>query len=432
MPLWVRVPYSEYPIPGSTTVSRVQVPRKENGNDMPSARVMIRTGHWPSLLGAWLHFEVSFMVWLLLGAMSVSIAEGLHLTASQTGVLLATPLLSGALLRIPVGLASDRLGAKRTGLGILLCELGGLAWGWSGVSTYAGVIFVGLLLGIAGASFAAALPIASRAYPPAYQGFALGVAASANSGIVLAMWVAPRLAVEGGWHAALGWMILPVALTLVLFVACVQADPPAAQRGRLSWTDFRMDLTRDATLRWLCAMYAVTFGGFVGLSSVLPLFLHEQYRIPIVTAGSVTALCGLTGTLLRPFGGYVADRLGGLRVVPAVMAGLAGLLSGLGALPPFVAAVALAWGTIGLMGFGNGAVFKLVADRFPKRIGMASGVVGAAGAAGGVVLPLCLGGLKDLTGSFALAFWFCAGASCLAALCVRRAAGPAVEWSVRR
>lgn len=394
-----------------------------------SVMTTVRSGHWPSLLGAWLHFEVSFMVWLLLGAMSVSLAESLALTGSQVGVLLAMPLLSGAIWRVPVGLASDRLGAKRVG-GVILCaELVGLAIGWSGVAGFPGLLLVALVLGVAGASFAVALPIAARAYPPASQGFALGVAASANSGIVLAMWVGPRLATSLGWQATFGWMALPVVLTALVFMLCVKPDAPrpaiggaqaeGTSLGALCRT-ILADVRREPSWRWLSGLYAITFGGFVGLSSILPVILHDRYGLSVVEAGSVTALCGLTGTLVRPVGGVVADRMGGLRVLPVILVGLAGCLSGMAALPPVVVAVAMAWGTIGLMGLGNGVVFRLVADQFPRRIGLASGIIGAAGAAGGMLLPLCLGGLKELTGSYALALWGCAVIAGAMALAVSR------------
>src|SRR5688500_1873059 len=137
----------------------------------------IRSGHWPSLLAAWIHFEVSFMVWLLIGALGVFISEELQLTATQKGLLVAVPLLGGALLRIPVGIASDRFGPKSTGLLVLLCEAVAILWGWLGATTYLEILFVGLFLGVAGASFAVALPLASRVYPAAHQGLAMGIAA---------------------------------------------------------------------------------------------------------------------------------------------------------------------------------------------------------------------------------------------------------------
>lgn len=381
---------------------------------------ILRSGHWPSLLGAWLHFEVSFMVWLLVGAMGVSMAEEFGLSAAQQGVLLAMPMCTGALLRIPVGFWSDRLGAKWTGLLILAAEAMGLSWGWAGAQSYWELLTIAALLGVAGASFAVALPIAGRAYPPAHQGTALGVAASANSGIVLAMWVAPRIAAGDGWHDAMGWMLVPVGGTMVLFSALVRRDVWTSCEWVPSWRERVGDLRRDRSLPWLCVMYAVTFGGFVGLSSALPMFLHHQYGIGVVAAGSVAALCGLTGSLLRPVGGFVADRCGGLRVLPLVLAILAVFVSIIGALPSPAVAMGCLWGAIGLMGFGNGVVFEIVADRFPKRIGMASGIIGAAGAGGGVCVPLWLGGLKDLTGSFSPGLWLYAASSCLAALVVAR------------
>lgn len=364
------------------------------------------------------------MVWLLLGAMGVMIADEFQLSATQKGVLLATPLLSGALLRIPVGLSSDRFGAKRTGLLVLACELVGLAWGWLGASSFAELLLMGLLLGVAGASFAVALPIAGHAYPPAHQGFALGVAASANSGVVLSMWVAPRVALMGGWHAAMAWMILPVVLTVATFMMAVPSDTlpntPPPSRHQTIWREFLADVRREAALPWLCAMYAITFGGFVGFSSALPMLLHDQYAVDMVMAGSITAICGLSGAVLRPLGGYVADRLGGLMVLPIVLGGLAIFLSFIGAVPPLPLAVGVSCAAIALMGFGNGVVFKVVADHFPKQIGIGSGVVGAAGAGGGMLFPLLLGSFKDLSGTYAFAFWLFAVCSCLVALMAMR------------
>ena len=131
----------------------------------------LRSGHWPSLAGAWLHFEVSFMAWLLIGGLGLSIAAEFGLTATQKGLLVAVPLLGGALLRVIVGASSDRFGPKSIGLALLGCECLALVWGWLDASSYLQVLGVGLLLGAAGASFAVALPLASRAYPPAHQGW---------------------------------------------------------------------------------------------------------------------------------------------------------------------------------------------------------------------------------------------------------------------
>ena len=154
----------------------------------------LRSGHWPTLLGAWLHFEISFMVWLLIGAMGIPISEEFSLSASQKGLLVGIPLLGGALFRVIVGPLGDRLGAKVVGLGILGLEGIGLLLGWLGGTSFESMLGIGLFLGFAGASFAIALPLASQAYPSAHQGLAMGVAGIGNSGVLLAAFMAPRLA----------------------------------------------------------------------------------------------------------------------------------------------------------------------------------------------------------------------------------------------
>jgi len=372
----------------------------------------LRSGHWPSLVGAWLHFEVSFMVWLLIGALGVPIAEEFGLSPTQKGLLVACPLLGGAILRIGVGLASDRLGAKRTGLYLLGGVTAAVLWGWLGGTTYLQMLGIGLLMGFAGASFAVALPVASRAYPPAHQGLALGLAASANSGTVLAMFFAPRLSELVGWHGVFGLMAIPLVLTMIVFRLVVQSDAnhSRTERHRLWWNDLA-EMLRQPSAYWLCALYAVTFGGFVGLCSLLPIFLHDQYGLDMVEAGSVTALCGLLGSLIRPLGGFVADRIGGVVVMGPVLVAIAGLVAGLGQLPPVEWALPVLIGTITVMGFGNGVVFQVVSERFPKRIGIASGVIGAAGGFGGFLLPLWLGALKDLSGTFRPGLWLFAALS---------------------
>jgi NNP family nitrate/nitrite transporter-like MFS transporter len=382
----------------------------------------LRSGHWPSLLGAWLHFEVSFMTWLLIGALGVPISEAFGLSATQKGLLVAAPLLGGALLRIAVGLCSDQYGTKRTGIVLLICEILAVSWGWLGATSYGGLLMTGLLLGVAGASFAVALPIASYAYPPVHQGLAMGVAAAGNSGTVLAMLFAPRLGQSVGWHGVFGLMVIPLVLTLALFTALVQPDRGIAcqEPGRRWWETMVKSLSQRS-MHWVSFLYAVTFGGFVGFCSFLPILLHDQYGADWVTAGSITALCGLVGSLIRPVGGYVADRFGGLIVLRLVFAWIALCLALVGTLPGFFHAVAYTVLAVGAMGFGNGAVFQVVSTKFPKQMGMASGIVGAAGGFGGFLLPFCLGSLKDLTGTFQSGLWLFSVVAAVAAVTVRTA-----------
>src|SRR6185295_1956180 len=181
-------------------------------------------GHWPSVIGAWLHLTVSFMVWLLMGALSLTLAQDLHLSQTETALVVSLPLLSGAVLRIIAGWSSDWYGAKPTGVLILLGELAVAAWGWLGVDSYAELLIMALLLGIGGASFAVTLPLAGRSYPAAHQGLVLGIVASGNIGTVLILFLAPRIAAMGGWHDVFGWMTLPIIVVFLCFMSFVRDD----------------------------------------------------------------------------------------------------------------------------------------------------------------------------------------------------------------
>ncbi len=375
----------------------------------------IRSGHWPSLLAAWLHFGVSFMVWLLVGALGIMISEDFGLTATQMGLLVTVPLLSGALLRIPVGMCSDRFGPKPVGLALLAVELVAVCWGWLGATSYLHILGVGLGLGAAGASFAVAMPLASRAYPPAHRGLAMGVAASANGGVVVVAFFAPRLVETAGWHGVFGLMAVPILLTLPLFALLVRQDIGWSAGGAsLRWGDETARLLKNPLTYWLCAAYAVTFGGFEGLASFLPIFFHYQYGVDTVMAGTLTAACGLAGSAIRPFGGHAADRLGGFAMLAVVFPVLVVLMIAVGFLPVLHWVTPLAVTAALAMGFGNGAVFQIVSDRYPKEVGTVSGLIGAAGALGGFVLPVSLGVLKDATGTYQSGFLVFAALACAA------------------
>ena len=363
----------------------------------------LKSGHWPSLLGAWLHFEVSFVVWLLIGALGIAIAEDFALSATQKGLLVAIPLLGGALLRIVVGPFTDQFGAKRVGLGILGIEVVALALGWLFGQSYAQLFGVGFLLGAAGASFAVALPVASRAYPSEHQGLAMGIAATGNSGVLLATFFAPRLATHIGWHGVFGLMIVPVLLAAIVFALFVQESPLQNQSRKGLAASFRM-VFRERFMQWLCFFYGVTFGGFVGFSSFLPIFFHDQYGLDMVAAGTLTALCGLAGSIARPVGGHWADRLGGINLLQVGFPAIGGLCVLLAWLPPPLWAFPLTVTTLLFLGFGNGVVFQVASLRYQDMMGTASGFIGAAGGLGGFFLPFWFGLLKDVTGTYASGF----------------------------
>ncbi len=380
----------------------------------------LRSGHWPSLLGAWLHFEVSFVVWLLIGALSIPISEEFGLSAFQKGLLVGIPLLSGSLLRIVIGPLGDRVGAKTIGLGILVLEAIALILGWQWGNNFSEILFVGLMLGIAGASFAIALPLASQAYPPAHQGLAMGVAAVGNSGVLLASFFAPRIADLFGWHQVFALMLIPVLGTVGIFFWLVQPNQLDLnlQKSSVGYLSLLSQGIQRKSMFWLCGLYGVTFGGFVGLSSYLPIYFHDQFHIDMVTAGSLTALAALAGSVARPIGGFLADRLGGLNLLQGLFAMVMVLCLASGELHTIPFALSIVLGIMLCLGFGNGVVFQVVSCRFQGMMGTASGLIGAVGGLGGFLVPTSFGWLKDITGTFSAGFLALGCISGLAALSV--------------
>jgi len=360
-----------------------------------------RAGHWPTLLSAFLYFDISFMVWVLLGALANAIVPDFDLSEAEKGLMVAVPLLGGAVLRLVLGLLTDRMGARRTGMIGLAITVLPLVLGWLWADSFSKLLLVGLLLGVAGASFAVALPLASRWYPPQYQGLAMGIAGAGNSGTALATFFGPRLAEVIGWHAVFGLALVPILVTLAVFVLLAKDSPRQPAPRPLS--DYAAVLRQRDTW-WFCLFYAVTFGGFVGLASFLSIYFHDHYGLTRVQAGTLATLCVIAGSFLRPVGGHFSDRLGGVRVLTLLYLGIGVLMLDLATAPPLI------WGTfvmvavMGLLGLGNGAVFQLVPQRFPKEIGVITGIVGAAGGVGGFFLPTLLGGVKQLSGSFSGGF----------------------------
>ncbi|HEX9625952.1 MAG TPA: nitrate/nitrite transporter [Acidiferrobacterales bacterium] len=362
-------------------------------------RSLAQAGHWPTLLMAFLYFDMSFMVWVLLGPLAVHIAADLGLTPAQKGMMVAIPVLSGALLRILLGAMVDHIGPRRTGLIGQAVVIAALVWAWlAGLHSLTAVHALGVLLGVAGASFAVALPLASRWYPPESQGLALGIAGAGNSGTVLAALFAPTLANLFGWNSVFGLALIPLGITLVVFFLFARDAPdrPAPQRLTQYFT-----VLRDADTWWFMFFYSVTFGGFVGLASSLVIYFNDQYRLSPVIAGLFTAACVFAGSMFRPIGGALADRHGGVRSLSFLYIIAAASL----ALVSF--APASRWLALGLffvammaLGMGNGAVFQLVPQRFRREIGVMTGLVGMAGGIGGFYLAASLGWSKQWTGNY--------------------------------
>ena len=358
----------------------------------------VRAGHFPTLMAALLYFDVSFMTWVLFGPLAPFLREDMGLTATQQGLVTAIPLLGGSLFRPVLGMLGDRIGGRRAGMIGMTLTLVTLAVGWQFATTAAHLYGLGLMLGIAGASFAVALPLASRWYPPQYQGLAMGIAGAGNSGTLLATLFAPRLAERYGWASTLGLAIVPLLAVFLLFVLMARDSPKRPAPATLR--DYGALLREPDTLS-MAFLYSLTFGGFVGLSSFLPTYFHEQYHVSRVAAGDMTTVVVVSGSLLRPIGGWLSDRFGGYRLLVTLLTGFAVCLGFVAAGVTLRPAVALFFVGLGLLGMGNGAVFQLVPQRFPDRIGLVTGIVGAAGGLGGFFLPSVLGAIRDHYGTYA-------------------------------
>jgi NNP family nitrate/nitrite transporter-like MFS transporter len=373
----------------------------------------MKSGHFPTLIAAFLYFDVSFMVWVLLGPLAPFLSQQFHLTPYQKGLLTAIPLLGGAFFRPVLGVLGERFGERRTGLLGLTLTLVPLILGWRFAHTPTHLYFLGLLLGIAGASFAVALPIAGRWYPPEYQGLVMGIAGAGNSGTLIATLFAPRLAQRFGWSTTFALAMLPVVIVLFLFALLAKDSP---RRGSPpTWAEYAAVL-REPDAAWFCFFYSFTFGGFVGLASFLTTFFNDQYALSKVRAGDFTTIVVLAGSFLRPIGGWLSDKIGGYRLLMLLLVGVAVCLTGVGRLPALPLEVVLLFLTMGMLGMGNGAVFQLVPQRFPERVGVLTGLVGAAGGLGGFFLPFLLGTIKQRTGQYSGGLFLFGGAFFLAAL----------------
>lgn len=366
-----------------------------------------QSGHRPTLIMAFLYFDIAFMVWNLLGPLAPIFSKALALTPAQKGFVVAVPTLAGAVLRLVNGFLVDRIGQKVTGTIGQIIVIAGLLGAWYfGVNSMNGLIAVGIILGFAGASFAVALPLASRWYPPQHQGKAMGIAGMGNSGTVLAAIFAPLLAKVYGWENVLGLAVIPVAVVFVAYLALVKDSPhqpPAKSTGEYVKGYFKM--LGDGDAWWFILFYGVTFGGFVGLSGSLPSWYTAELAFTPVQAGYATAACVFAGSLVRPLGGALADRIGGIKTLSGVYALAAVLLVVISQAPiSFAVMFPLFFLTMATLGVGNGAVFQLVPQRFRHEIGVMTGLVGFGGGVGGFYLASSLGLAKQWTGSMSAGF----------------------------
>ncbi|MGO4543133.1 MFS transporter [Paenibacillus sp. 2TAB19] len=316
-------------------------------------------------------------------------------------------------LRLVLGFLTDYIGPKLTAqIGMVMTVIP-LVLGWQFVHSLDQLYIVAILLGIAGASFAAALPLAGQWYSKEHQGLAMGIAGAGNSGTIFSTLFANRLAQHfGGWEAVFGLALIPIVLVFIFFTIFAKNSPNRPAPKKLTQYGSLLK-QRDA---WVfCLFYCVTFGGFVGLTNYLTIFFNTQYGLSPVKAADFTTICVIAGSFFRPVGGYLADRFGGTRMLTVLYAVAGLMLASISTLPPLPVVIVLLF--IGMMslGMGNGSVFQLVPQRFGNELGLMTGIVGAAGGIGGYVLPLILGKLYQSSGAYTAGFLVLSGIA-LAAL----------------
>jgi NNP family nitrate/nitrite transporter-like MFS transporter len=383
-----------------------------------------KAGHRPTLYAAFLYFDLAFMVWVMLGPLGVQIATDLGLSHAQKGMMVATPVLAGAILRIVMGVLVDHLKPKLAGAIGQVIVIVALFFAWYfGIHSYEQTLILGCFLGVAGASFAVALPLASRWYPPEHQGTALGIAGAGNSGTALAALIAPSLAIAFGWSNVFGLALLPLIAVFVFYLLAARDAPECPPPKSLAEY---LKVLKDSDAWWFMFFYSVTFGGFVGLASSLTIYFNIQYGLDAKTAGFFTAACVFAGSLVRPIGGNVADRIGGIKSL-SVMYVLAAIFLGIVSigLPTAWMALLAFVGAMLALGMGNGAVFQLVPQRFRKEIGVMTGLVGMAGGVGGFYLASSLGYARQITGSYQMGFLIFAA---LALLALAGLSGVKTRW----
>jgi NNP family nitrate/nitrite transporter-like MFS transporter len=368
---------------------------------MSNFKTFVRSGHWPTLFASFLYFDFCFAIWVMNGAMAPFISESFHLSAAQKGFMVSVPILAGALMRFPLGVLSQYIGRKNAAMVEMGLIVLALVFGYFYVNSYDGVLAMGVLLGIAGASFGVALSLGSGWFPPKYKGLAMGIAGAGNSGTVLAVLFAPPLAQKFGWSTVYGLaactMLLPM---LVMWFAA--KEPPDREhqtlRGHVACL-FEKD-------GWAFSLiYIITFGGFIGLASFLPTYFYDQFKVTKVEAGQLTMLATLMGSAVRVVGGYISDRVGGINTLSGVLVLVAITLVLCGVASSSVAVTTLLFMLcFAALGAGNGALFQLVPLRWPLSTAVAGSMIGEIGALGGGFLPNAMGQSKQWAGTYVWGF----------------------------
>ncbi|MEO5607292.1 MAG: MFS transporter [Polaromonas sp.] len=362
----------------------------------------LKSGHSPTLFAAFLYFSFSCCIWVLNGAMAPFISETFNLSPAQKGLMLSVPIIAGALMRFPLGILSQYIGRKNA----TLVEMGLIAvamlFGFFFVKSFNDLLAMGVLLGIAGASFGVALSLGSGSFPARHKGLAMGLVGAGNVGTAVSVLIAPPLAQAFGWVTVYGIAAAAISIPMIVMIVFAK-EPPDLDKHASFREHIACLFEKDG---WAFSLiYAVTFGGFIGLATFLPTYYYDQFSVSKVQAGQLTMLAAFMGAALRVFGGWISDRWGGINTLSVVLVTVAASLTLCGlAGGSLVATTLLVMLCFSALGAGNGALFQLVPLRWPLATAVAGSMIGEIGALGGGLVPSAMGLSKQYAGSYAWGF----------------------------
>jgi len=368
----------------------------------------------PVLVMSTLAFTVCFAVWMVFAVIGIPIRQALDLNATQFGLLTATPVLTGSLVRVPLGMWTDRFGGRMVFFLLMLSTVVPI-WLLTYATEYWHFLVLGLFVGLAGGSFSVGTPYVARWFKKERQGFAMGVFGAGNSGAALTKFVAPTIVVAAGWAMVPKVYAVAMLVTAIAFWLFTSSDPAHRVDARVTWRE-QLAALRDPRVWKYCQYYSIVFGGYVALALWMVQYYVSEYGFDIRTAALLAACFSLPGGVLRAVGGWMSDRWGAHTVTWWVLwvswvclfllsypqtdftvmtvAGAKTFHIGLDVwtFTALLFVMGMAWA------FGKASVFKYIANDFPGNIGVISGIVGLAGGLGGFLLPILFGALVDLTG----------------------------------
>jgi MFS transporter, NNP family, nitrate/nitrite transporter len=375
---------------------------------------------WSVLAVSTLAFTVCFMVWMMFGVIGIPIKKALNLNATEFGLLTAMPVLTGSLIRVPLGIWTDRYGGRIV-MALLMAATVPAIWLMSYATQYWHFLVIGLFVGLAGGSFSVGTPYVARWFPRSRQGLAMGVYGAGNSGAAVNKFIAPALVVGFGWTLVPQVYAAVMLGTLLLFWFFSYSDPKHLVPSHVKFSDQLKSLKDPKVLRY-CQYYSIVFGGYVALSLWMVQYYVGEFGLDIRWAALLAAAFSLPGGVLRAIGGWLSDKFGAHSVTWWVM-WVSWICLFLLSYPQFDLTVMTVNGprsfSLGqnvytftalmfILGiawaFGKASVFKYISDDYPNNIGTISGIVGLAGGLGGFVLPIMFGALMDITGVRSSAF----------------------------